>query len=81
MVETYALALERVGQKATNSKHHYDIKVRCSILSPGDRVLVRKLGEREGPGKLIEQGNIFTKHLNDDSPVSEVVLKSGPKTC
>ena len=46
MEEVYALASERVGQKASKSKHHYDIKVRSPILSPGDHVLVRNLGER-----------------------------------
>ena len=52
MEEAYALASERVGQKANESKRHYDIKVCCPILSPGDRVLVRNLGEKGGPGKL-----------------------------
>ena len=52
MEEAYALASERVGQKANESKRHYDIKVCCPILSLGDRVLVRNLGEKGGLGKL-----------------------------
>ena len=43
MEKAYALASERVGQKANKSKHHYDLKVCCSILSSGDSVLVRNL--------------------------------------
>ena len=42
MKVAYALASERVGQKANKSKHYYDIKVHCSVLSPADRVLVFK---------------------------------------
>ena len=83
MEEAYALASERVGQKANESKRHYDIKVRCRILSPDDRVLVRNLGARGGLGKLgaywEDQVHIVTKHLNDDSSVYEVVSESGPK--
>ena len=85
MEEAYALASERVGQKAKESKRHYDIKVHCPILSPGDCVLVRNLGERGGLGKLRaywdDQVHIVTKHLNDDNPVYEVVSESGPKKC
>ena len=81
--EAYALASERVGQKVNKSKDHYDIKVLCSILSPGDHVLVRNLDKRGGPGKLRayweDQVHIVTKHLNDDSPVYELVSESGPK--
>ena len=52
MEEVYALASERASQKANESKHHYDMKVRCPILSPGDRVLALNLGERGELGKL-----------------------------
>ena len=83
MDEAYALASEGVDQKANKSKYHYDIKVYCSILSPGDCVLVMNLGKRGGWGKLRayweDQVHIVTKCLNDDSPVYEVVSESGPK--
>ena len=77
MKEAYALAMKNSSKSAADCKRQYDRKVRFSILKPGDRVLVRNLSERGGPGKLRsfcnwkQQIHIVVKQ-NGDLPVYEV---------
>ena len=52
MEEAYEITRENARKAAIRSKRHYDSKVKSSVLQPGDRVLVRNLTPRGGPGKL-----------------------------
>ena len=52
MSDAYQLAQEKAIKQAAKNKHLYDRRVNTSQLEPGDRVLVRNLSQRGGPGKL-----------------------------
>ncbi|CAB3992586.1 Retrovirus-related Pol poly from transposon [Paramuricea clavata] len=52
MKEAYAKASNLASKNASRGKKQYDKKVRSTVLQPGDRVLVRNLTPRGGPGKL-----------------------------
>ena len=52
MQEAYSLASKSATKSAMRGKRNYDKRVRSSALQAGDRVLVRNLIPRGGPGKL-----------------------------
>ena len=52
MKDAYTKAISNASKAASAGKSNYDRKVRFTVLEPGDRVLVRNLTERGGPGKL-----------------------------
>ena len=52
MSEAYKVASETAQRNAQRGKKQYDKKVRNIVLMLGDRVLVRNMSERGGPGKL-----------------------------
>ena len=52
MEEAHRIAAERAGHSAAKGRKQYDKKVRTSELKRGDRVLVKNLLEKGGPGKL-----------------------------
>ena len=52
MQQAYALASKSVHDTAWKGKPQIDRRMRSTALAPGDRLLVRKLTPRGGPGKI-----------------------------
>ena len=81
MTEAYELAGKKSNEVGTRAKQRYDRFVRSSVLLPGDRVLVRNLSERGGPGKLRshweDRVHVVVSRKGDDSPVYEVKPEVG----
>ena len=81
MEEAYATAQKRSSASAERNKHLYDKKVRCVDLQPNDRVLVRNLSERGGPGKLRafweKEIYVVIRRIDPLSPVYEVKRETG----
>jgi len=61
----------------------HDKKVRNIVLMPSDRVLVRNMSERDGPGKLRayweDEVHIVVEQKDKNIPVYEVRPESGAK--
>ena len=76
MEEAYQVARNKINEKGNKTKKAYYRWVRSSVLEPGDRVLVRNLGERGGPGKLRSfwepRCPRHSQAKGGDSPVYEV---------
>ena len=83
MTEAYEIASKRSNNSNAQSKNLYDKRVRSSVLEPGDRVLVRNLSQRGGPGKLRSfwEPNVHRvlKRVGD-SPVYQIVLERDPSS-
>ncbi|XP_048580823.1 uncharacterized protein LOC116616199 isoform X2 [Nematostella vectensis] len=81
MEEAYRIARSKSTAQAARGKRYYEEKVRCSSLKPGDRVLVRNLSERGGPGKLRsyfeDQVFVVVNQKGESSPVYEVRPENG----
>ena len=80
MKEAYNMASAQAKKSADMGKQQYDKKVRHTELCEGDRVLVRNMTERGGPGKLRpywEQEIYVVTHKRKDMPVYEVEPESG----
>ena len=80
MKEAYDLTSAHAKKSAETSKQQYDKRVRHTALYEGDRVLVRNMNERGGPGKLRpyweQQIYVVTRKMKD-TPVYEVKPGNG----
>ncbi|XP_077592751.1 uncharacterized protein LOC144210158 [Stigmatopora nigra] len=81
MEEAYTIATENARKAAEKGKKHYDTKVRSSVLQPGERVLIKNLTPRGGPGKLRDfwEDTVHTvvKQMGSDLPIYEVRPERG----
>lgn len=81
MKEAYDIASRNIKKTTARGKTYYDQKRQSTVLSPGDRVLVRNMSERGGPGKLRsyweDKIHLVVSQKGKDSPVYEVKPESG----
>ena len=81
MKEAYELATKRSQLSGLKGKKQYDRRANSPVLQQGDRVLVRNLRERGGPGKLRSywEDTIYqeVKRKGKGSPVYDVEPESG----
>lgn len=81
MKEAYEIAREGVRKSGERSKKNYDKRLRSTMLTPGDRVLVRNLTPRGGTGKLRNHWedtiHIVVRRVKDDLPIYEVQPEQG----
>lgn len=81
MEEAYKLANKAAQASGKRGKELYDKKIQGAELSPGNRVLIRNLSERGGPGKLRpfweQKVHVVVKRKHPDSPVYEVQPEDG----
>ncbi|KAL2089169.1 hypothetical protein ACEWY4_016068 [Coilia grayii] len=81
MEEAYQLANKAAQASGKRGKELYDRKIQGAELHPGNRVLIRNLTERGGPGKFRsfweEKVHVVVKRKHPESPVYEVKPEDG----
>ena len=82
MKEAYQIAQQNAKKIAERGKEYYNKRVSgAGVLQPGDRVLVRNLTERGGPGKLRSHWehviHVVAERMGVQSPVYKVKPESG----
>lgn len=81
MQEALEITRQTAKKVAERNKRNYDVKVRGSMLCPGDRVLVRNLTPRGGTGKLRNHWedivHIVVRQIGGEGPVFEVKPEHG----
>ena len=78
--QAFELASQHAEKRAAHNKQIYDRGIYGSQLTVGDRVLVRNLRERGGPGKIRsywEEKVHEVVAINEDSPVYSVKAEDG----
>ena len=82
MKNAYQIAAESSEKSARRNEKHYNRRAKSAILSEGDRVLIRNVRERGGPGKLRsfwEQIVYRVCERKENSPVYVVEPERGGK--
>ena len=70
MKEAYQIAQQNAKKTAERGREYYNKRVSGGVLQPGDRVLVRNLTERGGPGKLRSHWeHVVVDRMGVQSPV------------
>ena len=81
MKEAYNIAASKCKAQGDKAKAFYDLNVRSSTLQPGDRVLVKNLSERGGPGKLRsywkDKVHVVVHRKSPESPVYQLKPENG----
>ena len=81
MKQAYDIVAQHVAKRQASSKVRYDKKPASAVLQPGDRVLVRNLSERGGPGKLCNFWekviHVVVNRCNQEGPVYTVKPETG----
>ena len=81
MKQAYDIAAKKSQLSGLRGKKQYDRRLNNPVLQPGDRVLVRNLSERGGPGKLRSYWEDAIHQVvtqkGEGSPVYEVKPESG----